>query len=238
MLRTVPEHYLELENIYAATLARGLRTLAVTASEAGEGVTSVVAALANRNLHAGRSTLIVDFNLFRPGLHDHFNLGVDEPVAGMLPPPRCITRPDSAAPLAIVAPRPDRNSLIRLREPGAIERQLVDWKQDYDSILVDTSPVNQINGSNLPAERVAASCDGALFVVLAGVTAEMKVAKAIARLQRAGSNIVGNVLNDRENPTLKQEMLRETQRIEPYLPRLAKWFTQRLHASSLLHLEV
>ena len=64
---SIPIQYLELESLYAATVARGIRSLAVTSSEGGEGVSSICDALARRSEADGLRTLLVDLNLYHPG---------------------------------------------------------------------------------------------------------------------------------------------------------------------------
>lgn len=63
---SIPIQYLELESLYAATVARGIRSLAVTSSEGGEGVSSICDALARRSEADGLRTLLVDLNLYHP----------------------------------------------------------------------------------------------------------------------------------------------------------------------------
>ena len=50
-----------------------MRPLAVTVANSGEGVT----ALAHRNLMVGRSTLMVDLNLWNPSLNGVLDLGME-----------------------------------------------------------------------------------------------------------------------------------------------------------------
>ena len=63
-MATLPIHYLELETIYTKTLGQGLGSLAITAAESGEGITTLSMALSRRNETAGRKTLLVDLNLY------------------------------------------------------------------------------------------------------------------------------------------------------------------------------
>jgi Mrp family chromosome partitioning ATPase len=234
----IPDHYLELESIYAATLARGVRSLAVASAGPGEGVTSLVAALAHRNLHAGRSTLIVDLNLFRPGVYQYFGVGQSPTVEGALPAPSTVEHDRSPARLAVLSPRPNRSALLQLREPGTIERLIEDWKTEFDSILIDTSAVNAVNGANLPGERAAAACDGTLLLILSGHTTETMAETAAKKLADAGAILLGAVLNDRHQPSLRQELVREIDRLQPLLPRVSAWLRRKVLGTPLLRLEV
>ncbi|MCB1772200.1 MAG: CpsD/CapB family tyrosine-protein kinase [Gammaproteobacteria bacterium] len=234
----IPDHYLELESIYVATLARGIRSLAVASAVPGEGVTSLIAALTHRNLHAGRSTLVVDFNLFRPGVQRHFGIGSALAQQGLLPAPATVQHDRSDARLAVLYPQPDRTALLHLREPGTIEQLIEDWKKEFDTILVDTSPINAINGANLPGERAAAACDGSVLLVLSGRTTETMAEATAKKLLAAGANLLGIVMNDREQPSLLTEMIREIDRLRPMLPAVADWLQRKVLSTPLLRLEV
>jgi hypothetical protein len=137
----------------------------------------------------------------------------------------------------VLSPQPDRSALLRLREPGVIENLIDEWKQDFDSILFDTSAINPVNGSNLPGTRAAAACDGTLLVVMAGRTTESMVKTAAKKLEDAGALLVGSVLNDRDHPPLLQELIRESDRIRPFLPRLANWLQDKAAQMPILRLE-
>ena len=252
----IPEQHLELEYIYNATLAKGLRSLAVTSANSGEGVSSILTSLAYRNLYADRATLIVDFNLFRPNIRQRFSLPSDTVSSSntaitslygnkqlsdnkqQLPSPQLIEHGKSQAPLAILTPNPCKTSLLQLREPGTIEEMIECWKKDYDSILFDTSAINSANWSNLPAQRAAAASDGTLLVVLSGHTTETMLATAAKKLTDADAVIVGCVLNDRDNPQLNYELIREANRIEGVFPRLSAWLKNKVHNTPIFNLEI
>ncbi|MES9857108.1 MAG: CpsD/CapB family tyrosine-protein kinase [Sedimenticola sp.] len=234
----IPERFEEIERIHAATAARSIRSLAVTAANEGEGVSTLALALARRNLLAGRSTLLVDLNLYRPSLHTTLDITPASRHEALLESP-CIVTPDggNSALTGISAPS-RRETILRLREPGVLETQISLWQQEYDTIIFDTSPLSRLNGDNIPAGRVAAACDGCLLLVLAGETSEAAVENATQQLQSRGAKLLGCVLNDRHNPTLKAELLRETKRLDAHLPRLGRWMRSYIKQIRLLALDV
>ena len=104
-------------------------------------------------------------------------------------------------------------------------------------MIIDTSAINRINARNIPAERVAAACDATIMTVLAGRTTETMLATAVKKLQEAGADIMGSVINDRFNPSLKEEMLREICRIGRFKS-IANWLSKKVITMRMLSLEV
>ena len=66
-------------------------------------------------------------------------------------------------------------------------------------------------------------------MTLAGRTPSGRVREAREQLAAAGANLIGAVLNDRENPSLLSELDRETWRLGRMLPRQMAALRARLH---------
>jgi Mrp family chromosome partitioning ATPase len=235
---TIPVQNMEIERIYSQLLAGDCRSIAVTSCRSGEGVTSLTLALAQRNLLAGRSTLVVDLNLYRPSLIPLLQLETNRNSQSLFKPPRLVTTDNQHLALTGIDAPQGRQKLVKLRKPGILEQQIDDWLKSYDTVLFDTSPLGRVNAKNLPAERVAAASQAALLVVLSSDTTKAMVSAAKQRLDSAGAQLAGCVLNDRFNPPLKQELLREVHRIPPRFDRLRNRLTGWLDNNRLLSLEV
>ena len=234
----IPPQSMEIEKIYSQHQRENSHSIAVCSANRGEGVTSVALALAQRNLLAGHSTLVVDLNLYRPALNTLLLL--DEPAfeTGVFDTPRIVTvRKHPVALIGITAPS-HRDLVMKLRNPGVLEELIIEWQKSFDIIIFDTSPVNSANASNIPAERVAEACDGCLMVVLAGSTTESMVFTAIEKLRCTNAVLLGCVLNDHCNPSLKSELLREARRLESLCSGLAKRIGNWIRNSHLLSLEI
>jgi len=234
----IPPQNMEIEQIYSQVLGEKNRTIAISSANHAEGVTSIALALAQRNLLAGHSTLLVDLNLYRPALNPLLTLDPPCLKTELFNKPQLVTvQQQSIVLLGITSPT-RRDLVIKLRKPGVLEQFIVEWRQTFDSIIFDTSPINRINANNIPAERVAAACDGALLVVLAGSTTEAMVSTAVEKLNLAGANLLGCIFNDRDNPPLRSELLREVRRLEPrfggFAQRLSRWIWQ----NRLLSMEI
>lgn len=256
----IPYQSMEIEQIYTQLLSNPRTSIAICAAQEGEGVTSLAFALAQRNLLAGHSTLLVDLNLYRPALKNLLPIAeahllelqqaqpsstttmpVQHPCsqksAQLLGTPQLVCNANSSVVInGIIAPT-KREQIIKIRQPGVLELCIEDWLKEYDTVIIDTSPLNRINAQNIPPERVAAACDGALLVVLAGQTSEAAINNAVTKLHTANAQLLGSVLNDRDNPPLKNELLREVARLEPRLSWLARPLKRIINKSRLLALE-
>lgn len=249
-MMNIPYQNMEIEQIYAQILADPQRAIALCAANSGEGVTSLALALAQRNLLAGHSTLVVDLNLYRPALRSLLNidaclsaeknsavLPVNSNTAVLTAPQLVTTKYSALAVTGITAPL-QRENLIKLRQPGTLEQCIKEWMQHFDTVLIDTSPLNRVNAQNIPPQRVAAACDGALLVVLAGQTSETMISSAVQKLTTTNAQLLGCVFNDRDNPSLKNELLREVQRMNTNLSWLSRHLKRIINNNRLLTLEI
>ncbi|WP_432452626.1 MULTISPECIES: hypothetical protein [unclassified Agarivorans] len=229
----LPSTYQELERVYQRLPNHQNSCIGVSAAQPGEGVSTLVDAIAKRAAGAGRSVLVVDFNLHHPRRFDCplFDLGWDRgEVKGVVKDPSS---------LVDYLPAPlDKASLLKLKEPGYIEQQIEAWKQDYQLILIDTSAINQNNGGNVSAQRALAASDACILTVLAGVTARPAFQTAVNDLKLEDVRLLGVVMNDRFNPSLKAELLRESSRITILFPRFSQYLRRFLVNSQLLSIRV
>ena len=238
----LPIHYAELESIYSQTIDRGVRSLAITSCNGGEGTTTLACALAKRAQAGGHRTLLIDMNFCRPAIGPE--LGIEQkPWRSLerhfsdeieLTPAQADYQGEGC--LAVLpGPATPTGSLL-LREKQYLDRCIQAWLAEYEVVIIDTSPLNAINRHNIPAERIAAECDGVLLTVRAGVTLQSQVVSAVARLEAMDVQLSGCVFNDIENPSLAEELIRETHRLQRWLPGLMSWLRQRVQRSALLNM--
>lgn len=233
----IPPLNLEVERIYFQIIRNDYKTLAFASTESGEGVTSLATAIAQRSLLAGKSTLVVDLNLYHPSLESQ-GMTTVKSERGLLPNPELVgVAGEHAYFTGIIAPS-KRETIMELRRPGSLEAYLEEWHKDYDLVIFDTSPMSRLNANNIPPERVAAAADGTIFVVMAGQTTNAMAAESVKKLNDAGAHILGSVINDKNNPSLKVEILREIGRIKNRLPKLAGKLRKMVLSSHLLSLEI
>jgi len=162
---------------------------------------------------------------------------MEEDIARGLSAEAAVEKEQSIA-LIGVTPPTRRELVIKLRKPGVLEGCITEWQQTFDTIIFDTSPINRINANNIPPERVAAACNGSLLVVLAGSTTEVMVSAAIDKLNAAGAQLLACVYNDRFNPSLKDELLRELRRVEPRFSKMTHRIENWIRKNQLLAMEI
>lgn len=226
----IPATHSEIEQIYLAAEMSQSRSLCITACQSGDGVTSVTTALAERYLLAGLKTLVVDLNTFHPAFESAgLSLSSTANQCGVL-----LEHKESHQ-LFTGLPVPNQQSeLLNHRDPTQLSGNVKAWLSDFDRVICDTSPLLQMNRSNIPAQVVASACDHTIMVVMGGRTTSGQLTKATELLSSPSINVLGSVLNLKHQATLGQEMARELNRLT-FLPK--KWrerLCEKILANDLL----
>jgi Mrp family chromosome partitioning ATPase len=231
----LPVNYIELESIYARTIGSGFKSIAVTSALAGEGVTTLVEALAKRVIASGRKVLVVDLNILHPEFTQRLDISVKDWQLSKNDLPLSIVNTGDCS----LLPAPiGTKSLLQLREQSLLKESLDLWLTKFDVVIIDTSPVNAVNRGNIPAEHVCAACEGVVFMVMAGATSESAIVEALKRLRCTDTRILGSVINDRLNPSLANELIRETYRLERWLPKMMDSLRNWIRHSNLLNVQI
>lgn len=244
----IPYQNIEIEQIYSQIFSAPKRSIAICSADEGEGTTSLALALAERHLMAGHSTLVVDLNLYKPSLQGLLDIETEtQLVTKNLPTNlsnsifssvKLVTANQNSHVLTGLTAPQKRENIIKLREQGVLEQCISEWTQQFDCIIFDTSPLNRINAGNIPAERIAAACDGAILMVLAGQTREAMVTSAVNKLNTSNAKLLGCVFNDRDNPSVRNELLRMVEKLDTRFSWIARPLKKVINKNHLLTLEV
>ncbi|MDQ7988794.1 MAG: polysaccharide biosynthesis tyrosine autokinase [Candidatus Dactylopiibacterium sp.] len=170
------------------------RVLVVTSSVPGEGKTVVATNLALAHAQTKR-TLLIDADMRRPQVARRLSLpptvkGLSALVAGTAKPEECIHGIKGSTlavmPAGEVPPNP-----VELLLSQRFRETLEQLSRKYEVIIIDTPPIELVSDALV----VAPLATSTVFVVRAMDTASPLVRKSLIRLQRAGGQLMGLVLN-------------------------------------------
>lgn len=186
-----------------------LKTLLFTSTQPEEGKTTVVGGLALALARTGKRVLAVDADLRRPSLHRVFSLpnreGLGALLSGSASPAELIQkvevpggRAGEPCELGVISAGPATNSPpFQTAPPAVLSSLLADLAASCELLLIDSPPILAVDDALLLAPRV----DGVVLVLQAGAVPERDALKAKQRLERAGGELLGVVMN-RFDPNL------------------------------------
>jgi protein-tyrosine kinase len=172
----------------------------VTSAAWGEGKTTLTAGL---GLIAARSAdkriLAIDMNWYSPGLHCCFGLNADWDLKAYCQDRNlgAVIHPSGAANLDILtAPALGGDSGSPSAEiSGVAQGILIQAREAYDVILVDTAAVFPTNRRMIDPVVLSNASDAVILVVLSGVTPRQQVMRVRVMLEGSGSGVAGVVVN-------------------------------------------
>lgn len=181
-------------NLLFSSVAEGGRALIVTSSNPGEGKTTTTANLAISLAANGAKVLVVDADLRRPTLHQHFAIsktpGLSDVIVGKRQISEAIQSVRGKAlhvlPCGYIPPNPAE--LLGSTVMRDIVRAL---KTRYDWVLIDTPPVLAMADTPVLCPFV----DGVVLVVASEASHRPAVQRAIDQLSSVGGTVIGAVLN-------------------------------------------
>jgi len=194
-------------NVFPSPGPAALKTIAVVSAGPGEGKTFTASNIALARASVGANTLLIDADMRAGGVSEFFGMptltGLHEVLSGdasfedvaRLMKIEKANEASSGA-LAVVPAGSPTSLSSALLQSERFERALEVARGTFDLVIVDTPPLNVLSD----AMPVAAAVDGVLLVVRGGRTDKDGLDLALDRLERAGANVIGVVLNDSEAP--------------------------------------
>lgn len=186
--------------LYSLRETRPLQTLLLTSTTMGEGKTFVALNLAQSiSRQRGRRTLLIDADLRAPKLHSALGApsvpGLSDYLAGETD--ECsIIQADAQEGLFFIPAGKQRSDPAELLANNQLRALFVRLGPLFDWIIVDAPPVLPISDAGV----LATMCDGALFVVRAGMVAFDMAQSACAELKN--KHLLGVVLNGVEDEAI------------------------------------
>ena len=219
------------EQAYDRLVQLEMRQLSICSINRHSGSSVLALALAKRAAETGKRVLLIDFNTVYPGLHLLTELERNEwlPLTGHW---EHSVQPTEIPGLNLLTCPEKTSHCIEFHDPETLKLFLQSCRQQYDMVICDTVSLHENSADTIPAEVVAACSQATVLNILAGVTTESHLDDARQTLISCGALLIGAVLNDRFNPNLKKELLRETHRLDRWFPRLMKilrdWLEHRV----------
>ena len=175
----------------------------VTSSSRGEGKTFTACNLAAVQATRGRRVLLIDADLRAAGATGSFGLrnraqGLIQLLAGVT------TLEDAVVPVAVsdgavvyVLPTGNRSTATASTpDLSSIAKLLPQLRAQFHNIIIDSPPLNVL----ADAATLAVAADGVLVVARAGQTELENLELVCERLERAGGQVAGLVLNNVDLP--------------------------------------
>ncbi|MGE5328465.1 MAG: CpsD/CapB family tyrosine-protein kinase [Deltaproteobacteria bacterium] len=184
-------------NLQFSSLDREIKTIVITSSIPGEGKTTTIANLAITFAQSGSRVLLVDTDLRKPRIHKLFGLENNKGITTLLSQHEtiesCIYNEFDNLDIICCGPIPPNPS--ELLGSYAMKDIIEKFKEQYDVILFDSAPVNNVTDATI----LGAICDGVILVAKSGIVDIYAVRKAKEMLNNVNANILGVVLNSINN---------------------------------------
>ena len=175
--------------------ARTLKVVMVASAVSGEGKTFTAMNLALTLSESFRdSVLLVDADLRRPQMHDHFLVpGIDGVTSSDQPSQRTVQITTTL--MLLPAGRPDPDPM-RVLTSDRMRQLIADAAARFDWVILDSPPVADLPDAHLLASMV----DAVVVVAAAGRTPYTAIARAVDTIGR--DRVAGIVLNHVEDSAL------------------------------------
>ena len=180
-------------NINLASYDKEYKVIAISSASAGEGKSTLAANLAYLYSLKGKKTLLINLDLRKPTSHYFFNVirdeGIVEYCAGECSKEDIIKHTDYKG-LDIITSGKKTMFASELISSLKVKNLVDELKSQYDYIIVDTSPINDVTDALLTKNFI----DGVVLVVRHNKSKINSVKEAVNKLNENGIDIIGSVL--------------------------------------------
>jgi receptor protein-tyrosine kinase len=171
----------------------GANMIAMISPGNGEGRSQIAAELAVAFAQLGRRTLLVDADLRRPAQHILFmaknHLGLAQAIArGEQPRFRPVEGLEN---LMLVTAGPTPRNPLELLSDRSFRDMVENWRSNFDFVVIDTPPASRYADALVISSLVRR----VLALARAGHTPYPHTKEMIRRLNAAGSDVLGAVIN-------------------------------------------
>jgi capsular exopolysaccharide synthesis family protein len=178
-----------------------LRTIMITSPSSSEGKSSTAMNLALSFCQASKRVVLVDADMRRPRIHQVFpmprekeGVGLSALLAGTATLDQVVVDAPEDAPtnLKILPCGALPGNPAELLDAAVFRRALVDLRDRFDIVIVDTPPVLPVTDPLIIAREV----DGVIVVTRCESTTRGELQRTLAQLAKGDTNLLGVVLNE------------------------------------------
>jgi len=191
-------------NIQFASVDKSLRSLIITSPLPEEGKSTVAANLAVVMAQSGRNVILVDADMRKPAMHNIFGLRGRSGLSRLFIPSEMsfdeVIQSTNIQNLWVVAAGAIPPNPSELLGSDRLLWILKELNKRCDLIIFDTPPAIPVTDALVLAQRV----DAVLMVVRQNKSSIQASRTTINLLNRSGSRVLGIVLNDLEEKSLKK----------------------------------
>jgi len=169
-----------------------LKVFLITSAAPAEGKTAIATSLAIAWAQAGYNTILVDFDLPRPSIHEVLNLSTEKGLTDFLIGSAGIDeiiQETSLKFLKAITVGPSLTNIVLNNKQ--VEQILNNLKERAEIIIIDSAPVAGVSDTALLISRV----DGVIAVVALGEVTRPMLRELREQVRLAEGNLLGVVLN-------------------------------------------
>lgn len=182
--------------ISLAARADKMRVFGVTSSIPSEGKSLCASNFAIVTAQAGLRTILVDADLRRPSVHKafqiHAQVGLAAYLQGTADKIEDIIHKSEAPNLDVMVCGAIPANPSELLETPRMDKLLAELRQRYDRVVLDCPPISAVSDPLVMGSKA----DGVLYVMKFKKIRREHARRSVQRLQDAGIQIVGVLLND------------------------------------------
>lgn len=168
------------------------KIIAISSPNASEGKTTTAINTAITFSQLNKKVIIVDTDSRRPSVHQKLKLTNDigclDIITDNVSLEDAVKHHNEYLDVLTVG---SASNSAELFSSAGFDKLLLELRDKYDYIIVDTPPVNLVSDSLVVSQK----CDGLLLVIRTGVTTYNTFNEALANIKKLGIKLFGTVMN-------------------------------------------